>query len=127
MIGGFGELSTDKLQVAISLSQYKFENIRIEAVFHFLDSWTGQTAYLKLPKSNTYLWTDSYDSSDFKKSESLCGSSTGEGKFSTLVSAVITKEQIAKGDSLQLEFGTTLSSEPTYASYGVSTLRVYIR
>ena len=58
----------------VSLADYKFDQVKIEAIFHFIDAWSGQTAYLKLPKTDTYLWTDSFDFTSTKNSLNLCGS-----------------------------------------------------
>lgn len=58
----------------------------------------------------------------------MCGSNIGEGKFVSLIESVITREQGLndKGD-LEIEFGTTLDTDPEYASWGISSLRIYIR
>ena len=59
----------------------------------------------------------------------MCGSDTGEGKFVSLIEAVITKEQgLNTENELEVVFGTTLEGiDPEYASWGISSLRVYIR
>ena len=49
LLGGYGQLSTQKLITSIDLSEYDFTMIKIEGVFHFIDAWSGQTAYLRLP------------------------------------------------------------------------------
>lgn len=67
--------------------------IKIEGVFHFIDAWSGQTAYLKLPQTDTYLWTDSFDFTQTKNSLNLCGSEVGEGKFVSLIEANINKDK----------------------------------
>ena len=77
-----------------------------------------------------YLWTDSYDvGSQAKYSESLCGSPVGEAKFSSHIDAILKPEQVInyKDYTLTLEFGTTLSTDPSYSSYGISSLRVLLR
>ena len=104
-----------------------FTMIKIEAVFHFIDGWAGQTAYLKLSKSGAYLWTDSFDFTQTKNSLNLCGSDIGEGKFTSLIEAVVSAKDALIGDYLKLEFGTTLETDPYYASYAISVLRIYIR
>jgi hypothetical protein len=58
----------------------------------FIDAWAGQTAYLKLSHSGAYLWTDSFDFTLTKNSLNLCGSEIGEGKFVSLIEAIITKD-----------------------------------
>ena len=111
----------------INLAHYRYKQIKIEAVFHFIDGWAGQTAFLRLPKTNTYLWTDSFDFTQTKNSLNLCGSDIGEGKFTSLIEAVINPEDGVDFDFLGLEFGSTLDTDPYYASYAISALRIYIR
>jgi hypothetical protein len=71
------------------LASYNFKSIKIEAAFHFIDAWAGQTAYMKLSKTGSYLWTDSFDFTTTKNSLNLCGSDVGEGKFISLIEAII--------------------------------------
>lgn len=84
---------------------------------------------MKLPQTGAYLWTDSFDFTQTKNSLNLCGSEIGEGKFVSLIEAVIKPEMaVDKSDNtLTVEFGTTLETDPLYSSYGLSALRVYIR
>ena len=128
MLGGYGQLSSHKLKTSLSFEGYEFKNIKIEARFHFIDAWTGHTGYAKISQKNLYLWTDSFDFTQTKNSLNLCGSNIGEGKFVSLIESVITREQGLndKGD-LEIEFGTTLDTDPEYASWGISSLRIYIR
>lgn len=128
LLGGYGQLSMHKLSTTISLDGYEFDHIKIDARFHFIDAWSGHTAYVKVPSKNIYLWTDSFDFTQTKNSLNLCGSDIGEGKFVSLIESVLTKEQAinSEGD-LELEIGTTLDTDPEYASYGISSLRIYIR
>lgn len=59
----------------------------------------------------------------------LCGSEIGEGKFVSLIESIINpKLGVDPNDNtLTLEFGTTLETDPLYSSYGISALRIYIR
>jgi len=47
---------------------------------------------MKLPYSDAYLWTDSFDFTSTKNTLNLCGSDVGEGKFSSLIEAVFTSD-----------------------------------
>ncbi|CDW76727.1 UNKNOWN [Stylonychia lemnae] len=129
LLGGYGELSLEKLQTQISLANYKYSNVKIEAVFHFIDAWSGQTAYMRLPHSEAYLWTDSFDFTQTKNTLNLCGSDIGEGKFSSQIEAVFSSDLgiDKESNTLTVEFGTTLETDAQYSSYGISSLRVYIR
>lgn len=116
------------LTTSVSLAHYTYSFIKIEANFHFIDGWAGQTAFLRLSKNGAYLWTDSFDFTQTKNSLNLCGSDIGEGKFTSLIEAVITKDEgVDENDMLAIEFGTTLETDPYYASYAISALRIYIR
>ena len=58
----------------------------------------------------------------------LCGSDIGEGKFASLIQAVVQPSLAIDGnEDLKIEFGTTLDTDPYYASYAISALRIYIR
>lgn len=84
----------------------------MEAVFHFIDAWAGQTAYMKLANLGTYLWTDSFDFTTTKNSLNLCGSDVGEGKFISLIEAIVQPGQgVDANNKLGLEFGTTLDTD----------------
>ena len=48
MLGGFGQLSSHILKTTLNFDGYEFTNIKIEARFHFIDKWSGHTAYAKL-------------------------------------------------------------------------------
>lgn len=49
LLGGYGQLSMHKLSTTISLDGYEFDHIKIDARFHFIDAWSGHTAYVKVP------------------------------------------------------------------------------
>jgi hypothetical protein len=90
--------ASEKLSTILSFTpySYNFTHIRIEASVHFIDSWEGQSAYLKLPRDDTYLWIDSYNSNKHTQLEDdLCGSPEfGEGRFATEIDVVISKQHL---------------------------------
>ena len=65
LLGGYCRTSTQTLSKSFSnLPQHT--RVRIQANFHFIDSWTGDTAYMKVTEtedmhSMAYAWTDSFD------------------------------------------------------------------
>ncbi len=73
------------------------------------------------------MWTDSFDFTQTKNSLNLCGSDIGEGKFTSNIEAVFTPDLAIENNMLGLLFGTTLDTDPYYASYAISSLRIYIR
>mmetsp|Transcript_16949 Transcript_16949/g.12119 ORF Transcript_16949/g.12119 Transcript_16949/m.12119 type:complete len:87 (+) Transcript_16949:727-987(+) len=85
-------------------------------------------AYLMLQNEGQYVWTDSHDFTQSKSALNICGSEVGEGKFSLPIEVVIEKTKAVDSKNiLGLEFGTTLDTDSFYASFGISTLRVYLR
>ncbi len=92
LLGGYGILSTQILTTSISLEGYTYNHIKVEATFHFIDGWAGQIAYMQLPKSGAYLWTDFFDFTQTKNSLNLCGSDIGEGKFTSNIQVVFNPE-----------------------------------
>eukprot|EP00347_Sterkiella_histriomuscorum_P015616 403356353 len=142
MLGGYSQLSSETLSTTVSLKNYDaFTHLKFEALFHFIDAWSGETAFMRLLQpqtqtspalrntpSYTYLWTDSFDFTQTKNSINICGSEVGEGKFTSIAEGVVNRDQI-QGDkeSITIQIGTTLSADPMYSSYGISAFRVYIR
>ena len=55
-----------------------------------------------LPASQSYVWTDSFDFTLTKNSLNLCGTEVGEGKFSSLIEAVVNPETAMDGDLLNI-------------------------
>lgn len=98
---------------------------------HFIDTWEGQSVYLKLPRDDTYLWIDSYNSNKQTQLEDdLCGSPEfGEGRFATDVDVLISKQHLDENRNLLVEFGTTLpvGTDPKHVSYGLSRFKVSIK
>lgn len=65
LLGGYCRTSTQTLSKSFS-NLPKHTRVRIQANFHFIDSWTGDTAYMKVTEtedmhSMAYAWTDSFD------------------------------------------------------------------
>jgi len=109
MLGGYCKLSDKPITTEISLSDFpQIESVRVEATFHFIDAWAGQTAYLKV--GDAYVWTDSFDFTQTKNALNICGGDIGEGKFSSQVDAIIGADMV-KGKKLELEFGSTLQTD----------------
>jgi hypothetical protein len=100
--------------------------IRVAATFHYIDSWQGETAFARVDDS--YVWTDRYDSSPAAGSTkgNICGKpDVPEMKFAHSVDIVAPHDPMAT--KVKISFGTTLDAEPSSASWGVSSIAVYIR
>ena len=65
MLGGYCKTSTENL-IKVFDKLPAHQRIRIQANFHFIDSWGGDTAFLKVSEDDdmsklAMAWTDSYD------------------------------------------------------------------
>jgi hypothetical protein len=100
--------------------------VRISAVFHFIDSWTGESAYLTANVGSegkmAYLWTDRYDHTQAPNAIDICGASYGEGKFSSPIDVTVPHIE----DSIKIAFGATIDQDACEESWGISSLSIYI-
>ena len=65
MLGGYCATSNENL-VKVFDNIPHHTRIKVEANFHFLDSWGGETAFLRVSETEdlgtlNYVWTDSFD------------------------------------------------------------------
>ncbi|KAI4837845.1 hypothetical protein MKS88_003263 [Plasmodium brasilianum] len=126
LLGGYGKLSKGRI--------YKtFENIpshtqiRIKCNFHFIDNWNNQTAYLKIGRDEKedlfYVWTDTHSQVNKENSINICGNSTGESKFFSLIDVIIPHNS----SKLIVEFGTNIQKDdPNDISWGISNFQLFI-
>jgi len=87
ILGGYGVFAGG--EVSKQYQQLPAHNqIRFKATFHFIDGWTGETAYLKL--DHQVVWTDMHDYMTSKNGINICGSaSAAESKFAVPIDVVI--------------------------------------
>lgn len=125
ILGGYGVLSRGTLNKTFS-DLPEHSKIRIVSTFHFIDAWTGETAYLTAnfgkDHSYEYLWIDNYDSTDAEKQINICGSSYGEGKFASPIDVTFPHTD----DTLTISFGSTVDQDALAESWGISALYIYI-
>merc|ERR1711937_173287 len=113
LLGGFGQFAGGEVKKTF-------------ANFHFIDSWQGETAFARVDDS--YVWTDRYDSSPAAGTTkgNICGKpEVPEMKFATPVDIVAPHDPQAT--KVKVSFGTTLDADPSSASWGLSSVAVYIR
>jgi len=125
MLGGFSITSgTENSKKFKDLPAHK--KIRITATFHFIDAWTGETAYMKVDvgrnRALEYVWTERYDSTKAKNAINVCGAHYGEGKLSSSID--ITLPHIE--DDVTILFGSNLDQDPQEESWGVSNVNIYV-
>merc|ERR1711964_311060 len=95
--------------------------VRVQARFHFIDNWEGESAFFKV--DGEYVWLDSHSNSDGKQVLSLCGNPNfSDSRLGALIDVVVPHT----GDVLNLAFGSTLLPEKDTcnASWGVDYLVV---
>jgi len=126
MLGGYCVLSTGSINKNYT-GLPPHTKLRIMATFHFIDDWTGETAYMQ---TNTgpngeyeYLWTEAYDSTQNVGGINVCGNPLfPEGRFSAPIDITIPHTT----DTLSLAFGTTLDQDACEESWGISNIAIYI-
>lgn len=125
MLGGycnFGEGETFKIFENLPEHNY----IKIEANFHFIDNWDGETGYLKIEDNDgepKYVWTESYTAFSGNNGVNICGGRMPEGKFSNPINVIFPHNK----NSLKVIFGSTIMHDSCDESFGISGLKIYIR
>lgn len=97
--------------------------IRVVAKYLFIDSWDGESGYLKVD-GNT-VWVDSYNHAvgDSKHGINICGNETPERKFSTPIDVTIPHS----GSSFTLSFGSTTDEHSCDESFGIDSVMIFTR
>jgi hypothetical protein len=125
LLGGFGQFAGGEVKKTFA-NLTEHSQVRVVATFHFIDSWQGETAFARVDDS--YVWTDRYDSSPAAGTTkgNICGKpEVPEMKFATPVDIVAPHDPMAT--RVKVSFGTTLDADPSTASWGLSSVAVYIR
>jgi len=97
--------------------------IRIKAQYLFIDSWDGESGYLKAD-GNT-VWVDSYNHAfgDPAHGINMCGNETPERKFSSTIDVTIPHT----GESLTIAFGATTDEHSCDESFGIDSVMIFTR
>jgi hypothetical protein len=97
--------------------------VRVVAKYLFIDSWDGESGYLKAD-GNT-VWVDSYNhaTGEAKHGINVCGNETPERKFSTPIDITIPHT----GSSLNLSFGATTDEHSCDESFGIDSVMIFTR
>lgn len=122
MLGGHCLLSTDIItKIYNNLPSHSM--IKIEGLFHFIGKWDQHTGYMKVKKNDQeqYIW-----SSRCRNSNSMLTSNLCDYQICSIGNVINISFKHAD-DSLQLIFGSTLTENPCYQSYGVSDIKIYVR
>jgi len=128
MLGGFKSLSMQTVKKTYQ-DLPKHDRLMIRATYHFIDQWGGETGFMQTSVGKNskmeYVWTETYDESDYTHTVDVCGSEVGEGRFSSPVEVSVPHT----ADVVTVAFGSTISATPAGSSgfYGVSSVEVYVR
>lgn len=125
MLGGYCQFSAGTTWKEF-LNLPEHEEVRIKAVWHFIDEWRGETGFMELGTSadTNVFWALTYDITSHKNPINMCGDSDiGEGKFSSTIDIQFKHDT----SDLLVTFGSTLEEQPCEKSWGISGFEVYIR
>lgn len=111
-----------------SVTQKSFNNLpphtqlRIVAKYLFIDSWDGESAYMKL--DDRVAWSEAYDHAAFaNKGVNLCGNDTPEGRYMRHIDVTVPHTTA----NFDLTFGATTDEHACDESFGVDGVMVFVR
>jgi len=103
-----------------ALGEHKF--IRLQARFHFLDSWEGETASAKI--EDRTVWSDLNDVRGMHPNTlNACGGEHPDTKISVPIDVTIPHAS----DAVTISFGSTLDEHPCNESFGVDDVMISVR
>lgn len=124
MLGGYCQFSDTQVQKLFTeLPPHR--ELKIASVFHFIDAWIGESAYLKvqLDGKMEYVWTENHKAGQAGTGVNVCGGHHAEGKFASNIEVIVPHSE----NDLFVAFGALLDQDPCDESWGVSVFEVYIR
>jgi hypothetical protein len=97
--------------------------IRITAKYMFIDSWDGESGFLKV--DGNHAWVESYNHADgdLKHGINICGNETPERKFGTPIDVTIPHT----ASSVTLSFGATTDEHSCDESFGIDSVMIFTR
>eukprot|EP00164_Ancoracysta_twista_P003875 GFYU01005197.1.p1 GENE.GFYU01005197.1~~GFYU01005197.1.p1 ORF type:complete len:461 (-),score=95.69 GFYU01005197.1:324-1619(-) len=118
LLGGFCKLSKHTVSMTFA-GLPPHSHIRVQANFHYIDQWQGNTAFAKL--DDKQMWQQSYRAPAEMDGVNICGTETPEAQFTVPIDASIDHT----GDQFVISFGSTLEGDPCVASWGISSVLLY--
>eukprot|EP00299_Pterocystis_sp_00344_P004586 c15848_g1_i1.p1 GENE.c15848_g1_i1~~c15848_g1_i1.p1 ORF type:complete len:386 (-),score=89.84 c15848_g1_i1:33-1190(-) len=97
--------------------------VRITAKYYFIDSWDGESGYLRADGNTIWLDTYNHSSGELTHGINLCGNSTPERKFGTPIDVTMPHT----GSSLTLTFGATTDEHSCDESFGIDSVMIFTR
>merc|ERR1711998_318608 len=97
--------------------------LRITAKYMFIDSWDGESAYMKV--NDSPVWADTYNHAqvEAKSGINVCGNGTPEGRFMRNIDVTVPHN----GPTFDLKFGATTDEHSCDESFGVDSVMVFVR
>jgi len=98
------------------------KHVRIQARYHFLDSWEGEMAFAKV--GDRTVWTEMNDVRGMHPNAlNACGGDHADMKLSVPIDVTIPHT----GDSIELSFGSNLDEHPCNESFGVDDVMISVK
>jgi len=103
-----------------SLGEHSY--LRLQARYHFLDSWEGETAFAKV--NGRTVWMDTNDVRGMHPNTlNLCGGDHPDTKFSVPIDITIPHTT----DDVEISFGSSLDESPCNESFGIDDVQISLR
>jgi len=126
MIGGYCQFGGGEFKKSF-LKLPEHTQLRIEATYHFIDSWDNEAGYMRANNGRDgemqYLWIDRYSAFVGSNGINVCGGRWPEGRLSAPIDVTIPH----KSNNVTLGFGSTIDQDACDESFGISGIRIYVR
>ena len=123
-LGGHCVASDQEISKTVSLPM-PHDQLHLSSIFHFLDSWEGESGYLKI--DGNVVWTDTHRSaklaSEFILPSSCAHSAYADTKMGAKIDLFVPHQE----SEVTISFGSTLAKDPCHASWGVDNIEVSVR
>jgi len=97
--------------------------LRVAAKYMFIDSWDGESGFMKIDGNTVWVDTHNHATADAKHALNVCGGPAPETKFGTPVYVTVPHT----GNSVTISFGATLDEHPCDESFGVDNVMIFTR
>jgi len=118
-LGGHCKMSGGKMTKKYDLPAHS--HLRVQARYHFIDSWEGESAFLQV--DDKYVWMDTADARDNENGINIAGNAHPERKFGHPIDVVVPHT----APSVMLSFGSTLDEHACDESFGVDDVMLNIQ
>lgn len=114
-LGGACNMSNNESALKVNLEPHS--RLRVKANYHMIDSWLGQTGYLKVDE--VVLWSRP---GLFGKLNA-CGGQSPDAAMNLAIDVTLPHSS----SSVSVVFGSTLPKDACEASYGVDDVEIYVQ